>query len=523
MTRKPELPPTLADAFRQARAEYAAAKPSRFRRTRTGLVLTGSGADYHFDQNQYLRVIEYARDMDRNDAVIGQLLDRATLSTLQDGFSLDPQTGDAGLDEDLWQRWHAWANDPYECDVGARFAFPDFETLALRSSFLDGDDFFLPRDDGRLQMVEGHRCRTPTQTSRNVVLGVLIDDDRKPLEYWFAKDDINPRESLRLVGDVVRYPARDRDGEPLVFHIFDPKRCSQTRGASALAPVFDLSGMFDDLNFAKLVQAQISSCIAIFHQLSEQANPIPSDARTGPEEEDAMTDQRTRILKGIAPGLEIFGKPGETLSGFSPDVPNEQFFEHVKFILRLIGGALGVPLIELLLDSSETNFSGWRGADNKAAMRRKYNQGWLIRRFHSPVYRWKVRGWLATDPILAVRAAALGDAIYKHQWNPPTQRYMQPEVEAAADALQVEKMITSPRRKKAERGMEHQTIVDETVEDNAYAIEAAIAKSKELGAKLGVELDPRQFLCVNPALPLTVAPPPEPAPSPAGGTQNEAV
>ena len=39
--------PTFAEQFRAAKADYDAAKQTRFKRTRTGVIRTGSGSDYH--------------------------------------------------------------------------------------------------------------------------------------------------------------------------------------------------------------------------------------------------------------------------------------------------------------------------------------------------------------------------------------------------------------------------------------------------------------------------------------------
>ncbi len=92
MARFRRQPENLPEAHEQLRQDYAAAKMNRFRRLRTGMLTTiGSGADYHYRiQSDYLRMMEYARDMDRNDAVIGQGIDRAVDNSIQGGHSRPP-------------------------------------------------------------------------------------------------------------------------------------------------------------------------------------------------------------------------------------------------------------------------------------------------------------------------------------------------------------------------------------------------------------------------------------------------
>ncbi|HEX5498164.1 MAG TPA: phage portal protein, partial [Thermomicrobiales bacterium] len=249
--------PSLAQHYEGLKADYAAAKPSRFKRVRYGLLPYGSNADWHTRVDvDYYRIMEQVRDMDRNDVVIGQLVTRACVNTLQEGLTLDPQTGDAELDADLRGRWSDWAADPDQCDVRGELTFAQQEFLVLRQTLVDGDTLALLLKTGQIQLVEAHRLRKPLATKRNCVHGVLLDDNRKPLEYWLTKDEVNPLRSVNLVSDIRPYPARDADGNRIVCHVLDPTRVTQTRGFSALTPCIDAAGMFEDLNFANLVKAQ---------------------------------------------------------------------------------------------------------------------------------------------------------------------------------------------------------------------------------------------------------------------------
>src|SRR5205085_3010671 len=108
-----------------------------------------------------------------------------------------------------------------------------------------------------LQNMEAHRCRTPKGTQRNVINGILLDQYRRRLQYWFTVDDIDPSLSVDRVNQIQKYDVRDADGYRQIFHVYNPKRFSQTRGITAFAPIFDVTGMFEDLNFAMIVKAQI--------------------------------------------------------------------------------------------------------------------------------------------------------------------------------------------------------------------------------------------------------------------------
>jgi capsid protein len=270
-----------------------------------------------------------------------------------------------------------------------------------------------------------------------------------------------------------------------VFHVYNPKRVSQTRGVGALAPVFTLCDQFDDINFAQLVKQQVAACFAIFREREHltQFEQEQLAAQQGPRETESLPDGSTRILEGIAPGMQIRGKPGEKLQGFAPNIPGEGFFQHMKLVLQIIGVNLGLPLAVVLLDASETNFSGWRGAIEQARIGFRRNQESLISKFHRPVYHWKVRQWLAEDPELAKLARATGVKVFNHLWHAPEWSYIDPLKDAAADLLQVRNGLISPRRMQAKNGRQHPVVAREIVEDNALSITIAMEKAREINLK----------------------------------------
>ena len=90
MTASPRKRKTVATEFDSIRADYDMSRESRFIRRRQGLAPRGGSADFHYRTEEfYYRDIEKARDMDRNDAIVGQTIDRAVANIVQDGFTLD--------------------------------------------------------------------------------------------------------------------------------------------------------------------------------------------------------------------------------------------------------------------------------------------------------------------------------------------------------------------------------------------------------------------------------------------------
>jgi capsid protein len=243
--------------------------------------------------------------------------------------------------------------------------------------------------------------------------------------------------------------------------------------------------MFEDIQFAKLVQQQIVSCFAIFRKQSPMDPNLPNaHAGYGASGTEISSTGQTRYTENIGPGMEIYGAPGEELQGFSPNVPNAEYFDHVKLTLQIIGVNLGLPLCLVLMDGSETNFSGWRGAVDEARKGFRSQQRNIINRFHTPVYRWKLHQWISEDAALRNEYARRGDGLFAHEWHAPRWGYIDPVSDAQGDALRLQNGLTSHRRLHAERGHDWESVADETIEDTTYAIERAIKQAAVINKKL---------------------------------------
>jgi len=477
---------TISDSFTNTRSHYLAAKrSSRLRRRRQGIPPLGSSADWHYQsEGDYLWMAEAARDMDRNDLVIGQAIDRVVENTVQGGFSPEPQTGDEGLDQALKARWVDESTDPLLCDAAGQFTFREQTKLVLRDCIVAGDIFAIPTADGPVQLVEGHRCRSPYRTKKNIVHGVEMTETRKRIRYWFTQEPINPHAATGLrLKDLQPIQAYDANGRANVWHVYFPKRVTQTRGVTALAPCFDAASMHDDIQFAELLHRQVASCFFIFRNRTSEWDPTlnAQAARIGNE---LPADGTQRRIEGVVPGLELTGAKGEMLTMDSPNIPNQTYFPHVRMVLTFISINLGLPLVVFLLDASETNFSGYRGAIDQARIGFRSLQAKLIEKWCRPNWWWKVERWAEDDPAMA--AALESGTLWKHTWSSPNFAYIEPTKDATADLIRQSNLLISPSRWAAERGYDWQELVSETVRDRRLAIEQALQIAGDLNQTHGL-------------------------------------
>lgn len=474
-----------------ARAEYRAAKATVARSRARGLAPMGASADFHYkNEADYLRIGELAWDCYRNDEVVGQGVDRLIDLVFRDGLIPDPDTGVAELDALIKEDFSTWGGSRESCDISGESTLHGMARLAGRHRVVAGDMAVLLLESGQLQAVEGYRMRTPKNArgrKEPCIHGVVLDAYRRPKEYWFAKDDIGTETALTRVDEVNKYRAFDGDGHRQVLHVFDKNRVSQTRGVSAMVRLLETAAQLSDLQWATLVKAQANACFAILSEQEAKAGSPTSGVALGPRTTETGADGFIKTMEMLAPGMVYRGKPGEKLKGYAPNIPNAEFFDHSRLILMFIAINLGVPVEVLLLDSSQTNFSGWRGAmDIAKTGLRRFRQD-MVDQFYKPIYEWRVRRLLASNERAAALAAGAADGddtravnALRHEWKPPRDPYIEPLKDASADKMIVENGLDSARNVMGARGLEVSVVHRDLVHDNKHLILLALRAEREI-------------------------------------------
>jgi capsid protein len=467
----------MADLKQEHRASYGAMEPSRFRRNRPGVSSMGGSGDAHYaNESAFIRMREYCRAMVRDDAITKTLLDRAVTNIVRTGFGYEPDTGDTAVDEQLKARWLDWAGDPQQCDAAGTHTFAEMERLALFQELMDGDIFAIGTPDGAVQLIEADRCRTPSFTrNKKIVHGVELDDLRRRVRYYFTRETVGINASaLKLADFLPPVPAYDGEAFAQVWQVFNPHRVTQTRGLPALHAVFDAAGMYEDISFALLVKQQFGSFMVGW---IENEGDVQSDAQFGGRETSQQDDGSPKITEQLEPGAIYRARKGQKLTFPSPQLPSTETMQHLRHTLQIIGVNLGLPLCVALMDATETNFSGWRGAVDQAKL------GWMVRqkgledRLHRNVASFRTRHAIADDPALArLVTSKAGDPkfnVFKHWWQKPSWPYPQPAQDAAAWATKLQTGQCAPRDFHAENGGDFGQFVKDAVADQTLWLNTA--------------------------------------------------
>lgn len=497
----------LSEEFDRLLNSYYASKVDRYMPAPVGTRSFGSGADYHYRyETELMRMIERARLADRDNMVVGQGINRMVANIFQCGFKYDPETGDDDVDQAKREWWHNWSTDADAVDMEGERTFHEFETAGFRHMIVDGDGVFLPINTGPgigggpLQYFEAHRLRNPfgfrkmTPSDMNLFChGVELDRNNKRKAYWLTIDEIEPAAAVRRNNKSVDYPARDPvTGDRNVFHIYSPRRISQRRGVTALAPCILPMNYHDDLQFGAMVKAKVASFYAIIRE-REAAAPTGQGGpgQRGNQTSTTLADGTTQLNQGGSPGQEIEGRRGEKVKGFSPNIPNPEFFPHASMLLSFLAINLDLPMLVFMLDATQSNFSAWRGAIQQSRLRLGAMGREYTCKFHRPCEHWQTRRLIADSPMMRRKVKA-GVDVFRHRWIPKPHEYIEPAKDAAAVDLRLATNQAAYRDVASETGRELKDLVEAVVDDRlAFAVRAK-AKSDEFNSGLDKD-DPERM------------------------------
>jgi capsid protein len=476
--------PSLGSSFLEARSEYAMMRESRFRRNRPGITSMPGSADTRYaNEPKFIRSREYARAMIDDDAIMKTLVNRAVTNIHRSGFGYEPDTGDEQLNADLKEDFNEWANDPQRCDIAGTLSLWDIGRLTVFNEIVDGDVFHVGTQEGALQTYEAHRCASPSRTQRNIVHGVQLTEKRQRISYFFKREPPGTQLRYDLVRDFHETPAYDADQNPLVWHVFDPYRFTQTRGLTAFHPVFDKAGMLEDVDFALLVKQQASAMLVWEWNTKDGYTGAPAPAMgaqmvaTGPGGTQTTYEE-------ISSGSVLNAPPGKELNMHSSNIPSSEAMAHLRQCMQTLSLSLGLPLCVGLMDATETNFTGWRAAKDEAKLGFTVQQDRYERMFYRPVANFRIRQRLTDDDDFAKalrRALERGVKVFKHWWQKPRWPYIQPLQDANANAIRLQTGQVSLRDLHGEMdGGDFGQFVEDNVSDRGRWIRRAIVEFQKV-------------------------------------------
>lgn len=185
-----------------------------------------------------------------------------------------------------------------------------------------------------------------TSTQNAIILGVEVDQNYKPVQYWFRQGDGDNYKT----GKRFAIPATD------IIHIFKKEFANQTRGYSEMVASIDSLKQLDDYAIAELFAAKIASCHSVFY---ERTGDTAGNFFEGTE--ISQSDPGS-FIQTLAPGESSIVPKGYTVKSVSPTHPNTNFGGFFRAIIQKVAASVGVSYNRLAHDYSSVNYSSLRQA-----------------------------------------------------------------------------------------------------------------------------------------------------------------
>jgi lambda family phage portal protein len=434
---------------------YEAAGFSRKRPVIYGAHARDSKAD--LNEGTRVELLKLARHMYRNVGLIKGAVD--SIATYSVGPGLRPQyrgkNAEFGtLCEEYWR--DVVTPNP---EVTGRMTWSDLLMALSRSIDVDGDVFIIMTENGKLQVVEGHRVCEADQygTADGVFLGKLGE----------------PTAYLIQTGDDYRKIQAEA-----IMHLMEIERPDQIRGGSSLARalnhVRDLKMLGEFEKDALKLQGSIAAVIttaegdALANTGGFFGNIQPLDTGESSIAREEITSSATIPRLG----------PGEKIEMVSPTRPNSSFEPFAKFLIRDVAMGLGLP-VEFVYDPASVGGAGMRFVVAKAQRRFEQRQRLLIDRFCNRAWRYFIGTAIANGDLPADEDYA------KVTWQTPKSLTVDAGREAQQSREDYKAGLTTLSDYFGELGMDWMEVSDQRKIEQAY-LGGGEAQPEPLITKIGV-------------------------------------
>jgi lambda family phage portal protein len=365
----------------------------------------------------------------------------------------------------LIEEKHTEWGDRDTASVCGAYSWRGIQEATVRAESGDGElfirmiDNFPNKHRFSLQVIESdfcdHELNTKLTNGNSVVMGIEIDQWRRPVRYWFHTNHPGDTFFIRFNGKkYVSFPAED------ILHIFKTLRPGQLRGVTHFAPVMITSKMLNAYQEAELVAARM-----------EAAQPfwIEQETPEGWKEDDQLSDGS--LINEIQAGITNILAPGQHIKSPELTRPGTMYPSFIKANLRATATGLGVAYNGLANDLEGVNFSSMRSGLLQERDNWKVRQQFLIERLCKPVYKRWLKMALRTE--LQMLSASRFDDYLKVKFQPRGFPWVDPSKDVQAAVLAYENNMTTLTDILAEKG----TSLDHVITTKA----AEVAKIEAAG------------------------------------------
>lgn len=386
-------------------------------------------------------IIAQARQKLEESPLVYGMIQTDMDNTIGSGFRLEMRTANKAFNDKVERLWNA----EKDClDVRGERSWCQLQRLWDTRRYIDGDvalllDAGTAKDQsGRVpsyvQTIEADRIYKNIADAYDS--GRDFDDFGRCIKYYFG-----PRQKA-LKPQTQIAPPDSYDADRVIFYINHGAvdRVERERGMSAFITLPNIVTDLEEILEAMLCKVKNEAFAALKFK-TIQTSPDGPWATTQEQTKDTGDGGTRRFVKMVR-GTNFDLDPNEDVELVGMASPNSDFIPFVRFLIRIFGLPLGMPLEMILMDPSETNYSGLRSLLEfaKKRFRVAQNEASMIA---SRVFCWWLNRQIALNG-LKVPADIKGEH-HLHSWILPSWPYLDPYKEAAAQDLMLKNGTITPQ------------------------------------------------------------------------------
>ena len=422
-----------------------------------------------------------------NSAIVRGAIDTMTRNAIGAGIKCQARTKDEGWNK-ATEEWLAmWEGS---CDVRGILTYQAMQQVATRTMLRDNEIFILLTDNGdgwpMLQMVEGHRCETPSYVKDDAKIfdGVRMNKFGRPLSYYIRTGINGDTFTEVQAADLILLAERDRADE--------------VRSLSKLASCINLL-----LDRDEILDYEMLAC----KRAGQIGMAIESTTNSGPGFfNPTETDSTNLTTDNLFGGGALVNVPmGKTLREIKNDRPSQNLQQHMDQYIRAVASGLGVPYAYIW---SPNELTGPSQRFVLAQAQRRFDEisDAVIEQMLKRVRKWALAKAIKRGDLTPPKGMAMWwEAVY----HTPARTTIDAGRDSAADREDLKMGIKTLADISAERGSDWQEIVNQKIAEQIYIKQ----KAQEAGLTMAdVQITGAPAAPAAPAAPIAATPPAAPLP-----------
>ena len=404
-------------------------------------------ADIHLDQTSVEKLSRDAHHLYRSNVLARGLIGRVSDAVAgPQGPNLVFASSSQAFNKaasDLFWKWAGNMPGPQgRFDALNRQTLMSFVRSIPVSWLLDGDLGIVHLTDGSVRIFEGSEIRSPSagiNSAARIANGIEYDEVGAPAAVFVQPT--KPGSPYYARTKALRIPWEAFTLLPNPVH----RRINQTRGEPGLAAMARYLDLVDDGLDAVTLALRAAAYASLVFSLKD-----PGSFRASAIAQTAAVDGASNPSTSGAPE-EIEWNPlslitlreGETVTQVKPEHPSQQVENFFRFLVRYAGADAGCPLELALLDSSQTNYHGFKSSVGNAYRGFSWQQ-FVISEFLVHLTTWRVGMWILDGTLKGA----------PEDWDVVNWRFQGPPIINPKDEYEAASLAISQRLKTREDALQ---------------------------------------------------------------------